>query len=214
MDGATFLTVQERVVKAPREALGDEGAGRKIRELTADASDYRSPEGRASLAARALRELAPAELARLGVEGRRAAALREVGWRAARLDAAVDANPSELERMLAALPGLGPWTIQSLLLHGLGNPDAVPLGDLHLPHLVAWNLAREASGDDARMLELLSPWAGQRGRVLRWLLVAGERSPRAGPRRDALTGRTPGPARARSELRLPGPAGSRGPDWR
>ena len=37
------------------------------------------------------------------------------------------------------------------------------------PNLVAWNLAGEPRADDARMLALLEPFRGQRGRVLRLL---------------------------------------------
>ena len=55
----------------------------------------------------------------------------------------------------------------------LGDPDAVPTGDLHLPHEVAWALAGEESADDARMLELLEPFRGHRFRLLRLLLAAG-----------------------------------------
>jgi 3-methyladenine DNA glycosylase/8-oxoguanine DNA glycosylase len=69
----------------------------------------------------------------------------------------------------------------------LGDPDAVSVGDYHLPHVVAWALAGEPRGDDERMLELLEPFRGQRGRVIR-LLVRGvggpaRRAPRA-PLRD------------------------------
>jgi 3-methyladenine DNA glycosylase/8-oxoguanine DNA glycosylase len=55
----------------------------------------------------------------------------------------------------------------------LGDPDAVPVGDLHLPHEVGWALAAEPGADDARMLELLEPYRGHRFRVLRLLLAAG-----------------------------------------
>ena len=39
----------------------------------------------------------------------------------------------------------------------VGDPDAVSVGDYHLPNQVAWALAGEPRGDDARMLELLEP---------------------------------------------------------
>jgi 3-methyladenine DNA glycosylase/8-oxoguanine DNA glycosylase len=55
----------------------------------------------------------------------------------------------------------------------LGDPDAVPTGDLHLPHQVGWALAGEPRADDARMLDLLAPFAGHRFRLLRLLLAAG-----------------------------------------
>ena len=63
-----------------------------------------------------------------------------------------------------------------------GDPDAVSVGDYHLPSLVAWALAGEPNGTDERMLELLEPFRGQRGRVIRLLEVAGVRAERHGPR--------------------------------
>ena len=63
------------------------------------------------------------------------------------------------------------------------DPDAVPTGDYGLPHTVAWNLAREPRGSDARMLELLEPFRGHRYRAIRLLLKGGVRAPRRGPRR-------------------------------
>lgn len=56
-----------------------------------------------------------------------------------------------------------------ILAYGAADPDAVPTGDLHLPHLVCWGLGREPRGSDARMLELLEPFRGHRGRVCRLL---------------------------------------------
>ena len=67
-----------------------------------------------------------------------------------------------------------------------GDDDAVAVGDYHLPNLVAWNLAGEPRGDDARMLALLEPFRGQRGRVLRLLAMGGARPPAHGPRRRIL----------------------------
>jgi 3-methyladenine DNA glycosylase/8-oxoguanine DNA glycosylase len=64
----------------------------------------------------------------------------------------------------------------------LGDPDAVPVGDLHLPHLVAWALAGEHAATDARMLELLEPFRGHRARVVRLLEESGIRPEMHGPR--------------------------------
>jgi 3-methyladenine DNA glycosylase/8-oxoguanine DNA glycosylase len=63
-----------------------------------------------------------------------------------------------------------------------GDRDAVSVGDYHLPHQVAWALAGEARGTDARMLELLEPYRGHRARALRLLALAGIQAPRFGPR--------------------------------
>ncbi|MGH2687137.1 MAG: DNA-3-methyladenine glycosylase 2 family protein, partial [Actinomycetota bacterium] len=50
------------------------------------------------------------------------------------------------------------------------------------PHQVSWALAGEPRGDDARMLELLEPYRGHRGRVVRLIVAAGIGPPRRGPR--------------------------------
>jgi 3-methyladenine DNA glycosylase/8-oxoguanine DNA glycosylase len=62
-----------------------------------------------------------------------------------------------------------------------GDPDVVTVGDYHLPHLVSWALAGEPRGTDERMLELLEPFAGNRGRVVALLALAGLGAPRFGP---------------------------------
>jgi 3-methyladenine DNA glycosylase/8-oxoguanine DNA glycosylase len=67
-----------------------------------------------------------------------------------------------------------------------GDDDAVAVGDYHFPNMVAFNLAGEARADDERMLELLEPFRGQRGRVIRLLGLAGRRAPAFGPRRRIL----------------------------
>ena len=41
-----------------------------------------------------------------------------------------------------------------------GDPDAVSVGDYHIPNMVAWALAGDARGTDEHMLELLAPFAG------------------------------------------------------
>jgi 3-methyladenine DNA glycosylase/8-oxoguanine DNA glycosylase len=139
-------------------------------------------ELRLPLGARELGAMPAAALPAAGASARHAVTLREVAFRARRLEEA-DALPhAEAERRLRAIPGIGPWTAGCALLYGMGHADAVPLGDYHLPHQVAWNLAGEPRGDDARMLELLEPYRGFRGRVVRWIERAGRRPPRRGPR--------------------------------
>jgi 3-methyladenine DNA glycosylase/8-oxoguanine DNA glycosylase len=123
------------------------------------------------------------ELHAHGVERRRAMTLRGLAARARRLDAMVDLAPDEARRRLESLEGVGPWTSGEVTLTALGDPDAVPIGDYHLPSVVAFALAGEPTADDARMLELLAPFAGHRGRVLRLIEASGFRRPRRGPRR-------------------------------
>ena len=64
----------------------------------------------------------------------------------------------------------------------LGDADAVVRGDYHFPHQVAHALAGRPRGDDDLMVELLEPFRGQRGRVLRMVVLRGPQPPRYGPR--------------------------------
>ena len=64
----------------------------------------------------------------------------------------------------------------------LGDADAVDVGDYWLKHVVSHALTGEPRGTDERMLELLEPWRGQRGRVCRLLLHGAPPLPRFGPR--------------------------------
>ena len=127
----------------------------------------------------------------LGLERRRAELIRAVCRDAARLErlgafaAGPGATPEARARAYAALravPGIGPWTAAEVGIRAFGDPDAVSVGDFHIPNMVAWALAGEPRGTDERMLELLEPYRGQRGRVVRLLELAGFEAPRYGPR--------------------------------
>ncbi|WOQ70030.1 DNA-3-methyladenine glycosylase 2 family protein [Microbacterium limosum] len=86
-----------------------------------------------------------------------------------------------VERVLTSVRGVGVWTAAETRIRALGDPDAVSVGDYHLAHEVGYALAGRRT-DDAGMLELLSPWAGQRQRVIRLIGASGVREPRRGPR--------------------------------
>lgn len=118
----------------------------------------------------------------LGLERRRAEVLRRVGAAAEALEEAVKMPMPDAHRRLGAVPGIGPWTVNEVARDALGDPDAVSIGDYHLPSLVCFALAGEPRGDDARMLDLLEPYRGQRSRVIRLLELSGIRPPRYGPR--------------------------------
>jgi len=117
-----------------------------------------------------------------GVERRRADLIRRVSARAAWFEAIVDLPRAEAYARLKSVPGIGPWTAGEVGVRALGDEDAVSVGDFHLPNLVALALAGEPRATDARMLELLEPWRGQRARVIRLLELSGIRVPRHGPR--------------------------------
>jgi 3-methyladenine DNA glycosylase/8-oxoguanine DNA glycosylase len=122
----------------------------------------------------------------LGIETKRARPLVEVARHADKLWRWADAGTEVTAEKLALLRGIGVWTIGSVLGPALGDPDAVPIGDYHFPNVVAWAMAGEARADDDRMLELLEPYRGQRGRVL-WAIVSTQgKAPAFGPRRRVL----------------------------
>lgn len=77
-----------------------------------------------------------------------------------------------LRLLLRRVPGIGPWTVDMVLGFGAADLDAVPIGDLYLPHLVSYALAKEQRGSDERMLELLEPFRPHRFRVVRLLYAA------------------------------------------
>jgi 3-methyladenine DNA glycosylase/8-oxoguanine DNA glycosylase len=115
-----------------------------------------------------------------GVEQRRADTVRRAAAVADRLEGCADAAAATAR--MTAIPGIGAWTAAEVVRTVFGDPDAVSVGDYHIPNTVAWALAGEPRGDDARMLELLTPFRGHRGRVCTLLEVAGIGAPRFGPR--------------------------------
>ena len=118
----------------------------------------------------------------LGLERRRAEAIRAAAAVASRLEEIRSMPAAEARRRLESVPGVGPWTTAETLRLALGDPDAVSVGDFNLPRQVCWALCGERDGDDARMLELLEPYAGQRARVVQLLEAGGLYPPRYGPR--------------------------------
>jgi 3-methyladenine DNA glycosylase/8-oxoguanine DNA glycosylase len=117
-----------------------------------------------------------------GLERRRADVLRRIATIAPRLETAADMTAMDAFQLLTSVHGVGPWTAAEVARVAFGDPDAVSVGDFHTPNLVAWVLAREPRATDERMLELLEPYRGQRGRAVRLMEVAGLRAPAFGPR--------------------------------
>ncbi|MFF5293137.1 DNA-3-methyladenine glycosylase family protein [Paractinoplanes globisporus] len=115
-----------------------------------------------------------------GVEQRRTQTLLRAAREADRIERCADS--AEATRRLTALPGIGPWTAAEVVRVAYGDPDAVSVGDYHIPNTVAWGLAGEPRATDERMLELLEPFGGHRGRVCDLLAHGGIGAPRFGPR--------------------------------
>ncbi|MBT2456329.1 DNA-3-methyladenine glycosylase [Streptomyces sp. ISL-86] len=116
-----------------------------------------------------------------GVDSKRSATIVRAARVAHRVEEAAAMDLPQATARLEAIPGIGPWTSAETLQRSNGAPDAVTTGDLHLPGIVGYALIGERDTDDAAMLELLAPYAGQRHRAARLILLAGHAPPRRTP---------------------------------
>ena len=121
----------------------------------------------------------------LGIEQKRAMTLIAVCREADRIERTLEIDLVDAYRYLQSIRGIGPWTTGAVMRVVRGDPDAIPIGDYHIPNTVTWALAGEDRGTDERMLELLEPYAGQRGRVVRLLERYAGSAPKYGPKLSA-----------------------------
>ncbi|WP_326753071.1 DNA-3-methyladenine glycosylase 2 family protein [Streptomyces hirsutus] len=119
---------------------------------------------------------------RAGVDDKRASTVLRAVRVAARLEEAAGMAPAAARARLELVPGIGPWTSAETVQRSHGAPDEVTTGDLHLPGIVGWALAGDRYADDAAMLELLEPYAGQRHRAARLILLSGRTPARRAPK--------------------------------
>ncbi|MET8750228.1 DNA-3-methyladenine glycosylase 2 family protein [Streptomyces sp. NPDC004667] len=119
---------------------------------------------------------------RAGVDAKRSATIVRAARVADRLEEAAAMDLPRAAARLEAVPGIGPWTSAETLQRSNGAADALTTGDLHLPGIVGYALTGDRDADDERMLELLAPYAGQRHRAARLILLAGRTPPRRTPR--------------------------------
>ncbi|MGW6395576.1 DNA-3-methyladenine glycosylase family protein [Streptomyces sp. NPDC055103] len=119
---------------------------------------------------------------RANVDGKRSATIVRAARVAARLEEAAHMDPPAARKRLELIPGIGPWTSAETIQRSNGAPDEVTTGDLHLPGIVGWALAGDRTTDDEAMLALLAPYAGQRHRAARLILLSGHVPPRRAPR--------------------------------
>lgn len=119
---------------------------------------------------------------RAGVDHKRSSAIIRAARRASRMEEAARMGLAAALARLQAIPGIGPWTAAEALQRSNGDPDAITVGDLHLPRQVGHALTGRRDADDAEMLRLLAPYEGQRHRASRYVLLAGPRMPRRAPR--------------------------------
>lgn len=122
------------------------------------------------------------KLVDLGVLRQQAVTLHEVARQAGKIEAWRQDGYRTLYRKLALIPGIGPWTVTCIAKNVCGDPDAVIVGDYHLPNVIVYALTGRARGTDAEMLDLLAPFKGQRGRIATALARSAGHAPRFGAR--------------------------------
>ena len=112
------------------------------------------------------------EWRRAEVDGKRAEAIIRACRRAAAIERLAAADVDEAAAKLQTIPGIGPWTAAETLQRSHGAADLVSVGDLHLPRIICGILGEpgDRGYDDAKMLELLAPFAPHRQRAVRLLL--------------------------------------------
>lgn len=120
---------------------------------------------------------------RFGIERRRAEIIIRCARSAKRLEETASMDIASAYRRMLAFPGVGHWTAAKVAMVALGDADAVPVGDYHLPHSIGYLFDGTARSTDERMLELLEPYRGHRARVIRLVVEAGISAPRFGPRK-------------------------------
>ncbi|MGV9454059.1 DNA-3-methyladenine glycosylase family protein [Streptomyces sp. NPDC003635] len=119
---------------------------------------------------------------RAGVDNKRASTILRCVRVAARMEEASGMAPEAAQARLEVVAGVGPWTSAEVVQRSHGAADAVTVGDLHLPGIVGFALAGDRDADDALMLKLLEPYAGQRHRAARLILLSGRVPARRAPK--------------------------------
>jgi len=104
--------------------------------------------------------LAAAPLDSFGITRSRAATLRALAR--AVLEHRIDfsAAPDEVMAALLALPGIGTWTAQYVALRALGEPDALPAGDLVLRRMAAPGMRLLSARELEERAHAWRPWRG------------------------------------------------------
>jgi 3-methyladenine DNA glycosylase/8-oxoguanine DNA glycosylase len=122
---------------------------------------------------------APAELASMDLSQGRSQAMVRCAREVAR--GRSDLFDPDADRRLLAIPEIGPWTIQCLGLHGRGDPDSLPAGDLAYVKLVGHlaGLGRRATVEEVE--EYFAPYAPFRGLAGTFALVGWHKAMGAGP---------------------------------
>ena len=151
--------------------VGDHRAADRVRARGGDPAAH-DPRARAALGGAArlppaavVAAQAPALLESCGLAAKRALAMRRAAGEVAAggglaRGVAGGAPVADVFARLLAIREIGPWTVEMVALHGLGQLDVVPAGDLGYLQLVgALRRATRGVADEAEVREFFAPYA-------------------------------------------------------
>jgi 3-methyladenine DNA glycosylase/8-oxoguanine DNA glycosylase len=122
------------------------------------------------------------EFHRANVDPGRARTVVSCAQRASSLERLTSWPAAQAREALTSLPGVGVWTAAETAQRAFGDPDALSVGDYHIPKMIGWTLLGRPIVD-ADMVELLEPMRPHRHRVVRLLEASGlAYEPRRGSR--------------------------------
>jgi 3-methyladenine DNA glycosylase/8-oxoguanine DNA glycosylase len=122
------------------------------------------------------------EFHRANVDPGRARTIVSCAQRAPSLERLASWPAAKAGDALTSLPGVGVWTAAETSQRAFGDPDALSVGDYHIPKMIGWTLLGRPIVD-ADMIELLEPMRPHRYRVVRLLEASGlAYEPRRGAR--------------------------------
>jgi len=123
---------------------------------------------------------------RAGVGPERARTLQAAARLAPSIERLGTDDPARLYAGLRSIPGIGVWTAAEVGQRALGDPDAVSIGDYHLPAVVGVPLTGRPL-PEPEVEAFLEPWRPHRWRVFRLLgLSPHAQAPRRGPRMSRI----------------------------
>jgi DNA-3-methyladenine glycosylase II len=135
----------------------------------------------------------PASLRRTGLSRRKVATLRDVALRF-RKGSLSDAklrrlSDREVEEILTAIPGIGPWTAHGFLIIALERPDVVLPGDLALRRAIQRLYGLGRMPNEKSVLKIARPWRPFRSLASAYVFQAAFDRPQSSARTEqAATG--------------------------
>ena len=131
----------------------------------------RESVGRRGLTPAAVRKLSDEQLRAAGLSAAKQRSIRTLATRIGdgTLDlSGLEALPDdEVSAALRTVPGIGPWSVDMVLMFGLGRPDVLPVGDFGLRMGVKEQFGLEALPTAVELEELARPWQPYRS-VATW----------------------------------------------